>query len=233
MTTTDASPDTSPKLAVMVAVPSLIVLTRPTLDTVAMDSSEVVQVARPVTSSLVWSRRWATAESGMLWSALENPDPVLLFQHALLYNLEGELAEDAGPVGIDRAAVRRAGKDLSLITYGGTLPKTLAAADVLSREGIDAEVLDLRTLRPLDNDAILETAAKTGRVVVIDEGWKTGGISAEISARIVEGAFANLKAAPERVCSAEVPMPYAKHLEDAALPQTETIVRAARKVLHG
>lgn len=168
---------------------------------------------------------------GMLWTALEDPDPVLIFEHGSLYNVEGELADDAGPVDIDRAAVRRPGADVSLITYGGTLPTALGAADVLAGEGIDAEVLDLRTLRPLDDEAILATVAKTHRAVVVDEGWRSGGISAEISARITEAAFYDLDAPVGRVCSAEVPVPYAKHLEQAALPSVEGVVAAAREAV--
>jgi len=165
---------------------------------------------------------------GMLWTALESPDPVLIFEHQTLYNMEGPLADDAGAVDIDHAAVRRAGKDLSLITYGGTLGKTLQAAETLTAEGIDAEVIDLRTLRPLDMTTILNSVKKTHRAVIVDEGWKTGSLSAEIIARIVEQAFYDLDAPLARVCTAEVPIPYPKHLEDAALPQPPAIVAAAR-----
>ena len=168
---------------------------------------------------------------GMLWTAIEDPDPVIVFEHAMLLGMEGELAADAGPVDIDHAAVRRDGTALSLITYGGSLPKCLAAADELAREGIDAEGLDLRTLRPLDVDAIVATVTKTRRAVVVDEGWKTCSLAAEIMATIVERAFYELDAPLARVCSAEVPIPYAKHLEDAALPQVAGIVAAARKVM--
>jgi pyruvate dehydrogenase E1 component beta subunit len=161
---------------------------------------------------------------GMLWTALQDPDPVLIFEHGTLYNMEGELAADAGAVDIDKAAVRRPGADVSLMTYGGTLGKTLQAAGELSAKGIDAEVVDLRTLRPLDTATILDSVTRTHRAVIIDEGWRSGSISAEISARIMEGAFYELDAPVERVCSAEVPMPYAKHLEEAALPQVRTIV---------
>jgi pyruvate dehydrogenase E1 component subunit beta len=168
---------------------------------------------------------------GMLPTALEDPDPVLIFEHAVLYNLEGELAENAGAVNIDKAAIRRAGKDLSLITYGGTLFKTLAAAEVLAKEGIEAEVVDLRSLRPLDTETILQTVRKTHRAVIIDEGWRSGSLAAEIVARIAEYAFYDLDAPLERVCSQEVPMPYARHLEEAAIPQVESILAAARKAL--
>jgi pyruvate dehydrogenase E1 component beta subunit len=165
---------------------------------------------------------------GMLWTALQDPDPVLIFEHGSLYNVAGELDDDAGPVDISTAAIRRPGNDVSLITYGGTLPAVLDAADQLAADGIDAEVLDLRTLRPLDDAAILASVARTHRAVVIDEGWRSGSLSAEVSARITEQAFFDLDAPVGRVCSAEVPIPYAKHLELAALPSAERIVAAAK-----
>src|SRR5512146_2924053 len=155
---------------------------------------------------------------GMLWTALEDPDPVLIFEHGSLYNMEGELAADAGAVEISKAAIRRAGQQISLITYGGTLFKTLQAAEDLAREGIDAEVVDLRTLRPLDTATILDSVTRTHRAVIVDEGWRSGSLSAEISARIMEGAFYELDAPVARVCTAEAPIPYPKHLEEAALP---------------
>lgn len=168
---------------------------------------------------------------GMLWTALEDPDPVLIFEHVMLYNMSGELAQEAGPVAIDKAAVRRAGKDISLITYGGSLFKTLEAARELSAQGVDCEVIDLRALRPLDDETILASVRKTRRAVIIDEGWRSGSISAEISARIMENALWNLDAPVARVCSAEVPIPYARHLEEAALPQVPAIVAAVHGAL--
>ena len=170
---------------------------------------------------------------GMLWTALEDPDPVLIFEHVLLYNMRGELAADAGPVDIDRAMVRRAGRDVSLITYGGSLGITLAAADRLAEEGIEAEVIDLRTLRPLDTDTIIDSVKRTRRAVIVDEGWRSGSLAAEISARIMENAFYELDAPVVRVCSEEVPLPYPKHLEEAALPQTGDIIAAAHGVVGG
>ncbi len=174
----------------------------------------------------------ATVEDagGMLGPALADPDPVLIFENALLYNETGP-AGDPGSVDIDHAAIRREGSDISLITYGGSLGKTLAAAGQLAGDGIDAEVLDLRVLRPLDDDAILATLAKTRRCVIVDEGWRSGSLSAEIMARIVEQGFWTLDAPLARVCSEEVPIPYAAHLEEAALPSAEKIVTAARTVL--
>jgi len=168
---------------------------------------------------------------GMLWTALQDPDPVLIFEHGSLYNMPGELDDDAGAVGIDTAAVRRAGNDVSLITYGGTLPLVLEAADRLAADGIGAEVLDLRTLRPLDDAAIQATVAKTHRAVVVDEGWRSGSLSAEISTRITEAAFYDLDTPVGRVCSAEVPIPYARELELAALPSADRVVAAAREAM--
>jgi pyruvate dehydrogenase E1 component beta subunit len=168
---------------------------------------------------------------GMLWPALEDPDPVVMFEHGSLYNLAGELPEEPDPVDITHAAVRRAGTDVTLIGYGGTVIRALDAADELARLGIDAEVVDLRVLRPLDDDTILGSVARTHRAVVVDEGWRSVGVSAEVSARIGERALYELDAPVERVCSAEVPPPYPKHLEDAALPQAADVVAAARRAV--
>ncbi len=167
---------------------------------------------------------------GMLLAALDEPDPVIIFEHTMLYPQEGELDEQAPPPDLRRAAVRREGRDVSLITYGGSLGKTLTAAEQLAADGIEAEVVDLRVLRPLDTAAILSSVAKTHRAVIVDEGWRTGSLAAEISARIVEGAFYDLDAPVARVCTAEVPIPYAKHMEDAALPQVSTIVQVAQEL---
>jgi pyruvate dehydrogenase E1 component beta subunit len=168
---------------------------------------------------------------GMLPTALKDPDPVLIFEHATLYNLEGELDAGAGAVPIHNAIVRRAGADVSLITYGGTLGKCLEAADELAKSGIQAEVIDLRTLRPLDTETLLTSVRKTHRAVIVDEGWRSGSLSAEIMARILESAFYDLDAPVERVCSAEVPIPYPRHLELAATPQPPAIVEAVRRVV--
>jgi len=168
---------------------------------------------------------------GMLWPALEDPDPVLLFEHNGLYNLRGTLPTEPVAADIERAVVRRPGRDLTLVTYGGTLPKTLAAAEQLAREGIEGEVLDLRCLRPLDAETLLASVARTHRALVVDEGWRSGSLSAEIAARIQEEIFYELDAPVARVCSVEVPMPYAQHLEAAALPQVEGIVAAARRTV--
>ena len=171
----------------------------------------------------------------MLAQALADPDPVLFFEHAQLYNMEAELPDDdggpQGSVDICSAAVRRVGADLSLITYGGSLPKALQAARELDAEGIAAEVIDLRVLRPLDDATVMASVRKCRRALVVDEGWRSVGIAAEIMARIVEQAFFELDAPPARVCSQEVPVPYARHPEEAALPQPADIVAAARALL--
>ena len=167
---------------------------------------------------------------GMVLAALEDPDPVFIFENAILYPLEGE-PDGNGAVDIDHAAVRREGGYVTLVTYGGSLWKTLEAAEQLEAEGVQAEVIDLRSLRPLDLPTVLASVEKTHRAVVVDEGWRTGSLAAEVSAQIVEQGFDFLDWPVQRVCSAEVPMPYAKHLEDAALPQPDRIVAAVREML--
>ncbi len=168
---------------------------------------------------------------GMLATALLDPNPVLIFEHVMLYNMEGDLAATAGAANIDKAAIRRPGRDVSLITYGGTLFKSLEAAEALAKDGIEAEVVDLRVLRPLDTATIVASVSRTRRAVIVDEGWKTGSLAAEVTARIMENAFWELDAPVARVCSAEIPMPYPRHLEQAALPQPAAIAAAARATL--
>jgi pyruvate dehydrogenase E1 component beta subunit len=167
----------------------------------------------------------------MLIAALADPNPTLIFEHVMLYNMEGDLSGDGTSIDIDHAKVRRAGTHVSLITYGGSLFKTLEAAERLAKEGVEAEVVDLRVLRPLDTKTILESVVKTRRCVIVDEGWRSGSISAEIGMRIAEQAFFELDAPLRRICGREVPMPYAAHLEDACLPQAEAIATAARELV--
>ena len=174
---------------------------------------------------------------GMLWPAVEHPDPVIFFEHGALYNESGP-SDVTGlapaPDDLRHAAVRRQGTDVSLITYGGSLPKTLDAAEALAADGVSAEVIDLRVLRPLDWDTVLASVRRTHRAVIVDEGWHTLSLAGEISARIAEEAFFDLDAPVRRVCSVEVPIPYARHLELAALPSVERIVAAAEEVVaHG
>jgi pyruvate dehydrogenase E1 component beta subunit len=166
---------------------------------------------------------------GMLAPALADPDPVVIFEHAQLYNLEGELADPPPAVDIAHATVRREGRDATIVTYGGSLPRAMAAADELARDGIEAEVIDLRVLRPLDWETIVASVRRTHRVVVVDEGWRTCSLAAEIMAGLGERAFYDLDAPPARVCTEEVPIPYAKHMEEAALPMPPKIVAAVRQ----
>lgn len=168
---------------------------------------------------------------GMLSMALRDQDPVVIFEHVQLYAMEEELGEP-GPVELDHAAIRRAGKDVTVITYGGSLPRCMAAATTLASEGIDVEVIDLRTLRPLDTATLVTSVARTHRAVVVDEGWRTGSLAGEIAAILGEQAFWDLDAPVGRVCSLEVPVPYARHLEIAALPSVDGIVAAVKQVMH-
>jgi pyruvate dehydrogenase E1 component beta subunit len=157
----------------------------------------------------------------MLGAALAEPDPVILFEYPALFEMKGELV--CVRVDISSARIRRPGNKVSLITYGASLPKALAAA-----EDVDGEVIDLRVLRPLDMDPILESVRKTRRAVIVDEGWRSGSLAAEVTARIMEQGFYDLDAPVARVCTEEVPIPYARHLEEAALPQAAKIAAAAR-----
>lgn len=174
----------------------------------------------------------ATVEDayGMLLTALADPDPVVVFEHVQLYNTSADV-ESLTPTDISRARVRRIGSDATVVTYGGCLQKALDAATDLSAFGIDCDVIDLRVLRPLDTDTIIESVRKTHRAVIVDEAWRTCSLAAEISARIVEDAFFELDAPIARVCSAEVPIPYAKHLEQAALPQSDRIIAAVKNLM--
>jgi pyruvate dehydrogenase E1 component beta subunit len=167
---------------------------------------------------------------GMLATVLGERDPVIVFEHVQLYGLEDELT-DTGPVDLDRAVIRRPGNDATIITYGGSLPRSLEAAAALAKDGVETEVIDLRTLRPLDADTLVASVARTHRAVIVDEGWRTGSLAGEVAAILGERAFWDLDAPIGRVCSAEVPIPYAKHLELAALPSADAIVAAVKAVL--
>jgi len=167
---------------------------------------------------------------GMLGPALEDPDPVLIFENTLLYNYESEFFTNGTPLDVEKAKIRLEGSDVSIISYGIGVHKSLKAAEQLEKEGISAEVVDLRVLRPLDNETIFSSVIKTSRAVIVDEGWHSGGISAEIAARITTDLFYDLDSAVERICGAEVPAPYAKHLEQASLPQPEDIVERVKQM---
>jgi pyruvate dehydrogenase E1 component beta subunit len=171
-----------------------------------------------------------TDARGMLAPALADPDPVLIFEQIALYGVPGEL-DDGGPVDIVRAAVRHPGTDVTLVGYGGSLAATLAAAGRLARDGISADVVDLRVLRPLDMPTVLDSVRSTHRLVVVDNAWRSGGLGAEVAARVAEEAFYELDAPIERVGGVEVPIPYPRHLEEAALPGVDAVVAAARRTV--
>jgi pyruvate dehydrogenase E1 component beta subunit len=170
---------------------------------------------------------------GLLKSAIRDDDPVFFIEHATLYSVRGEVPEDDEdliPIGV--SDIKRAGKDVTLVSYSKMLQVTLEAADKLAQEGIEAEVIDLRTLRPLDTQPILESVKKTNRLVVIEEGWRSFGIGAEVSSHVAELAFDYLDAPIRRVAQAEVPLPYNRRLEQMALPQVEDVIKAAKDVLY-
>jgi pyruvate dehydrogenase E1 component beta subunit len=168
---------------------------------------------------------------GMLRAALASPDPVIVFEPISLYNMEGDLTDAAAHTRLESARVHRVGSSVTLVTYGASLWRCVAAAELLAQDGIDAEIVDLRSLRPLDDATILASVRKTRRVVIVDEGWRTCSLAAEIGQRIVEQGFYDLDAPIARVCTEEVPIPYPKHLEDAALPGCERIVDTVRRLL--
>lgn len=166
----------------------------------------------------------------MITQALADPDPVIIFEHVMLLNTRGEVLENS-EASMEKALIRQLGNDVSLITYGGSLGKAMAAAKQLQAVNISAEVIDLRCLRPLDTKAIVASVTKTHRAIIIDEAWLTGSLAGEISAIIMEQAFWHLDAPVKRLCTAEVPIPYPSHLEQAALPQVEQIVSAAQAIM--
>lgn len=166
---------------------------------------------------------------GMLLTAIQSPDPVVIFEYTFLLNREMEIAADAGAVDITTAKVRRTGKDISIITYGPGVYKALDAANDLMSRDIDAEVIDLRVLRPLDNETIFNSVRKTHRALLVEEAWNSVSVSSEVSARIMENIFYDLDAPVKRLGGVEVPIPYPKHLEDASIPQVTDIVNEVKK----
>lgn len=170
---------------------------------------------------------------GLLKSAIRDEDPVFFIEHATLYQVRGEVPDDEDylvPIGV--SDVKREGDDVTIVSYSKMLQTSLQAADQLDQEGIQAEVIDLRTLRPLDTRSIVESVSKTNRLVVVEEGWRAYGIGAEIASRVSELAFDHLDAPVRRVAQAEVPLPYNQRLEQMALPQVENIVDAVKDVLY-
>jgi 2-oxoisovalerate dehydrogenase E1 component beta subunit len=167
---------------------------------------------------------------GLIKSAIRDEDPVLFFEHKYLYRrIREDLGEGEGLTPIGPARIAREGSGLTIVTWSATVWKALEAAEQLAREdGLEVEVLDLRTLLPMDEAAILASVRKTSRVLVVHEDTRTGGVAGEIIARINEGCFEWLDAPPRRVCAHDVPLPYAPPLEDFVLPQTEDLVAACR-----
>ncbi len=171
---------------------------------------------------------------GMLLAAIHDPDPVIVFEHKLLYKMRGPVPEGAYETPLDKAIVRREGGDLSLVATAIMVHRALEAADILAKEGIAAEVIDLRSLRPLDRPAVVASVRKTGKLLVVYEGVKTLGVGAEISAAVAESdAFDYLEAPILRLGGAETPIPYSPVLEKAAVPQVDDIVAAARRLARG
>jgi pyruvate dehydrogenase E1 component beta subunit len=168
---------------------------------------------------------------GLLKAAIRSNDPVLFLEHATLYQVRGEVPEGDYVIPIGKSKVQRPGKDVTIVTYSKGLEISMKAADELAKEGIDVEIVDLRTLRPLDMEPVIESFKKTNRAVVVEEGWKSFGVGAEISARIYEQAFDYVDAPVRRVAQKEVPLPYNRTLEQSALPQMADVIAAVKEVL--
>jgi pyruvate dehydrogenase E1 component beta subunit len=170
---------------------------------------------------------------GLLKAAIREDDPVLFIEHATLYQAKGEVPDDEDfiiPIG--ESDVKREGKDATIVSYSKGLQLSLDAAEKLAQEGISVEVIDLRTLRPLDTRPVIESVKKTNRIVVVEEGWRSYGVGSEIAARVQELAFDYLDAPVRRVAQAEVPLPYNRRLEQSALPQVPDIINAVKDVMY-
>ena len=175
----------------------------------------------------------AADAKGLLKSAIRDPNPIIFLEHELLYGRSFEVPEDEDYiVPLEKAAVVRTGKDVTLIAFSFTVGQALAAAEQLATEGIDAEVIDLRTIRPLDKETILNSVKKTNRLISIEEGWPFAGIGSEICTLVCENAFDYLDAQPIRIAAEDVPLPYAANLEKLALPSIEKIIHAAKTVCY-
>ncbi len=168
---------------------------------------------------------------GLLKSAIRSNDPVLFIEHATLYQVRGEVPEGDYLVPLGKSKVQRPGRDVTIITYSKMLEISTKAADQLAKEGIEAEIVDLRSLRPLDMDPVIASFKKTNRAVVVEEGWRSYGVGSEVVARIYEQAFDYVDTPVRRVAQKEVPLPYNRNLEQMALPQVEDVVRAVKEVL--
>jgi pyruvate dehydrogenase E1 component beta subunit len=175
----------------------------------------------------------AADAKGLLKAAIREDDPVLFIEHATLYQAKGDVPDDEDfLVPIGESDVKREGADVTIVSYSKGLQISLEAADLLAKEGVSAEVIDLRTLRPLDTRPIIESVKKTNRMVMVEEGWRSYGVGSEIATRVTELAFDYLDAPVRRVAQAEVPLPYNRRLEQSALPQTDDIVNAVKDVMY-
>jgi len=175
----------------------------------------------------------AADAKGLLKSAIRDPNPVVFLEHELLYGESFDVPDmDDFLIPIGKAKIRRVGADVTIVAHSRMVGRSLEAAEILAGEGIDAEIVDLRTLRPLDTDTVIESVKKTNRLVCAEEGWGQHGIGAEIAAVVVKDAFDYLDAPPERVFQADVPLPYAANLEAMSLPGTEDVVAAARRACY-
>ncbi len=172
-----------------------------------------------------------TDAKGLLKAAIRSDDPVMFIEHATLYQVREEVPEGDYIAPIGKSTIQRPGKDVTIVTYSKMLELSLKAADELAKDGIEVEIIDLRTLRPLDIEPVIESFKKTNRAVIVEEGWKSYGVGAEISAQIYELAFDYVDAPIKRVAQKEVPLPYNRELEQLALPQVEDIIKAVREVL--
>lgn len=168
---------------------------------------------------------------GLLKSAIRSQDPILFIEHATLYQSRGEVPEGEYLVPIGKSNVARLGKDVTVVTYSKMLETSLKAAEQLAKDGVEVEIVDLRSLRPLDMDPVIESFKKTNRAVIVEEGWKSYGVGAEVSARIYEEAFDYVDAPIKRVAQLEVPLPYNRTLEQMMLPKVEDVIQAVKEVL--
>lgn len=168
---------------------------------------------------------------GLLKASVRSDDPILFIEHATLYQVRGEVTDEDFTVPIGKSKIQRSGRDVTIVTYSKMLEISTKAADQLAKEGIEAEIVDLRTLRPLDMEPVLESFKKTNRAVVVEEGWRSFGVGSEVAARIYEKAFDYVDAPIQRVAQKEVPLPYNRTLEQSALPQVEDVIAAVKEVL--
>lgn len=168
---------------------------------------------------------------GMLKSAIRSDDPILFIEHATLYQVRGDVPEDDYLIPLGKSKIHRSGSDATIVTYSKMLDVSSKAAEQLANDGIDVEIVDLRSLRPLDMDPVIESFKKTNRAVIVEEGWKSYGVGSEITARIVDEAFDYMDAPIKRVAQAEVPLPYNRNLEQLALPQVDDVINAVKEVI--